>query len=189
MKPPAFPVTARANPTYVRLLRNLLHSLKVDADALIVDLPREQPQWAEEFRKRCSGTLRFGAATLTFHVPDALLNLPCVTSDASAYASALRDCEALLAAFNDVSNAQQVRSILRTPQTLLRRLKREGCSYQSMLDEVRSSRALWYLRNTRLPVEEVAAQLGYVDTSSFGRTVRRWFGASPMEIRKGLEHA
>ncbi len=173
------------------------------AETLVVDVPREQPPWVEEFTKRCSGKLRFGAATLTFHVPDALLGLPCVTSDGRAYESAFRECEALLAAFNDSGSAQQVRTILLTasavyptlvevaarlhvtPQTLMRRLKREACTYQKILDEVRSSRALWYLQNTKLSVEEIAARLGYVDTSNFSRTVRRWFGISPLEIRSG----
>jgi len=33
-------------------------------------------------------------------------------------------------------------------------------------------------------VEEIAARLGYVDTSNFSRTVRRWFGATPRELRE-----
>jgi AraC-like DNA-binding protein len=33
-------------------------------------------------------------------------------------------------------------------------------------------------------VEEIAARLGYADTSNFSRTVRRWFGAAPRELRE-----
>jgi AraC-like DNA-binding protein len=33
-------------------------------------------------------------------------------------------------------------------------------------------------------VEEIAARLGYVDTSNFSRTVRRWFGVTPRELRE-----
>ena len=36
-----------------------------------------------------------------------------------------------------------------------------------------------------LSVEEVAAQLGYADTSNFSRTVRRWFGVTPRAMRGG----
>jgi AraC-like DNA-binding protein len=40
------------------------------------------------------------------------------------------------------------------------------------------------LAHTAQPVEEIAARLGYVDTSNFSRTVRRWFGATPREVRE-----
>ena len=71
-------------------------------------------------------------------------------------------------------------------RTLIRKLKQEGVSFQQILDEVRMERAAWYLRETPYPIEEIAERLGYADTTNFSRTCRRWFGAKPGEIRRGL---
>jgi len=38
--------------------------------------------------------------------------------------------------------------------------------------------------HTAETMEEIASRLGYVDTSNFSRTVRRWFGATPREVRE-----
>ena len=70
-----------------------------------------------------------------------------------------------------------------SPRTLIRRLHDDGATYQALLDAARKQRALWLLRHTSEPVEEIAARLGYADTSNFSRTVRRWFGATPRELR------
>jgi AraC-like DNA-binding protein len=34
-------------------------------------------------------------------------------------------------------------------------------------------------------VEDIAARLGYTDTSNFSRTVKRWFGSTPSALRQG----
>ena len=70
-------------------------------------------------------------------------------------------------------------------RTLIRRLHEDGATFQQLLDAARKQRALWMLLHTAEPVEEIAARLGYVDTSNFSRTVRRWFGATPREVREG----
>ena len=68
-------------------------------------------------------------------------------------------------------------------RTLYRRLGEEGVSYQSLLDKLRSSVALEYLKNTQLSVEEIATQCGYQDVSNFRKAFRRWTGRSPSSYR------
>ena len=68
-------------------------------------------------------------------------------------------------------------------RTLMRRLQREGTRYQALLDEARQRAALWYLRHSTRPVEEIALQLGYADASNFSRTCRRRNGAPPQALR------
>lgn len=68
-------------------------------------------------------------------------------------------------------------------RTMYRRLGDEGVSYQSLLDKLRSSVALEYLRNTQLSVEEIATQCGYQDVSNFRKAFRRWTGAAPSSFR------
>jgi AraC-like DNA-binding protein len=67
----------------------------------------------------------------------------------------------------------------------MRHLRAENTSFQALLDVDRKGRALQLLQQKRLSVEEVAAQLGYADTSNFSRTVRRWFGVTPRAMRAG----
>ena len=37
---------------------------------------------------------------------------------------------------------------------------------------------------TTLPIERIAEQLGYQDTSNFSGTFRRWFQTTPLAMRK-----
>jgi AraC-like DNA-binding protein len=66
----------------------------------------------------------------------------------------------------------------------MRRLAAEGTSFQSLLDAARKTRALWLLQHSSRSVEDIAAQLGYADTSNFSRTLRRWCGRTPRELRR-----
>ena len=68
-------------------------------------------------------------------------------------------------------------------RTMYRRLSDEGISYQALLDKLRSSVALEYLRNTELSVEEIATQCGYQDVSNFRKAFRRWTGRAPSFYR------
>ena len=70
------------------------------------------------------------------------------------------------------------------PRTLQRRLKTEGSSFQSLVDEVRLARAKYYLEKTRLSVTDVALELGYAEASVFVRAFRRLTGSSPNQYRK-----
>jgi len=74
--------------------------------------------------------------------------------------------------------------VARRDLALIRRLHEDGTTFQQLLDAARKQRALWMLAHTAEPVEEIASRLGYVDTSNFSRTVRRWFGATPRELRE-----
>jgi len=67
--------------------------------------------------------------------------------------------------------------------TLQRRLAKEGCRFQELLDQVRYRLALEYLQGTHLPVTEVAMLLGYSSAANFRRSFKRWSGLTPIEIR------
>ena len=72
------------------------------------------------------------------------------------------------------------------PRTLQRRLKEEGNSFESIKDSVRRDAALYYLGQSRLPLIQVAAALGYLEVSTLSRSCYRWFSASPRRLRKAL---
>jgi AraC-like DNA-binding protein len=166
-------------------------------------LPYARPPWVEKYAQVLKGRLQFGASCLRISAPNDILCTPCLSADPVAYASACRECEQKLAILQgDDSLAQNIRNRLReregdyptlesladdlhvSPRTLIRRLKQEGVSYHGLLDEVRKDLAEWYLLNSYEPVEAIAERLGYMDTSNFSRTFRRWFGVSPARFRQ-----
>ncbi|QDZ29269.1 AraC family transcriptional regulator [Noviherbaspirillum sp. UKPF54] len=189
------------------LLVQVLEALVGDAlGELEYRVPYPAAPWHAAYASRFSGTIVFDAACMEIRFPGALLAAPCLTADPLAYAAALRDCEQALAQRGPGGDlAQQVRARLAaregdypgcdgmadelhmSARTLIRKLKQCGTSYQALLDEVRKERAQWFLRHTGLPVETIAERLGYLDTSNFGRTFRRWFGVSPKEFRAGAQ--
>lgn len=73
-----------------------------------------------------------------------------------------------------------------TPRTLNRRLAEVGLSCQDLVDDVRRKMAEEFLRNTQLPVEEIAARTGFSDASNFRKAFKRWSGDTPADYRRRL---
>jgi AraC-like DNA-binding protein len=71
-----------------------------------------------------------------------------------------------------------------SPRTLQRRLAGQGATYASIVDGELRARAMILLRSSELPLEQVAARLGYSDVSNFTRAFRRWTGATPAQYRR-----
>ena len=67
-------------------------------------------------------------------------------------------------------------------QTLYRRLKAEGVTFEEILDAKRRSLAIRYLGLHRLSVKAVAYKLGFSEPAAFSRAFKRWTGVSPSEF-------
>lgn len=70
-------------------------------------------------------------------------------------------------------------------QTLYRRLKAEGVTFEQVLDELRRELAQHYLAGRKVSVSETAYLLGFADPASFSRAFKRWTGQSPRAARPG----
>jgi AraC-like DNA-binding protein len=69
-------------------------------------------------------------------------------------------------------------------QTLYRRLKAEGTTFEELLEAKRRQLAIRYLGVERMPVKATAYRLGFSDPAAFSRAFKRWTGTSPSLFRQ-----
>ena len=72
-------------------------------------------------------------------------------------------------------------------RSLSRKLAQEGSSYQQLVDNYKSRKAVQWLADGRMPVAEIAFRLDYADASAFAKAFKRWHGQSPTAFR--AEHS
>ncbi|MEM9151579.1 MAG: helix-turn-helix domain-containing protein [Cyanobacteria bacterium P01_F01_bin.3] len=70
---------------------------------------------------------------------------------------------------------------------LIRRLRSEGTTFQSVLDETRTHLALRYLRSGDLSIQQISHLIGYADNNAFQRAFKRWTGETPGQMRLKLQ--
>jgi AraC-like DNA-binding protein len=83
----------------------------------------------------------------------------------------------------EVSIERVARSLGMSRQTLYRRLRDEGVSFEAILEAKRRQLAIRYLGTERMSVKSVAYKLGFSDPAAFSRAFKRWTGVSPSEVR------
>ncbi len=132
-----------------------------------------------------------------------VLDEPLPTADTATARMCVQQCAALLERRREASSiGSVVRSLLlHDPQrfppirqiadrlgvserSLRRQLAADNTSYQALLEKTRETLASELLTTTRLPVEQVARNLGYSETASFTRAFTRWCGVSPTQFRR-----
>ena len=90
----------------------------------------------------------------------------------------------------DLENMPELETVAATldvhPQTLRRRLNREGTSFSELKGQVRRDMALHYLGKQGLSIEEIAHRAGFSESSAFIRAFKGWTGVTPYTYRKGL---
>ena len=69
---------------------------------------------------------------------------------------------------------------------LQRRLRQLGMSFEGLRDEVRRSLAARYLARKDVCLAEIVGRLGYSEAAVLSRSCRRWFAATPSQLRRSL---
>ncbi|MDH5286885.1 MAG: AraC family transcriptional regulator [Betaproteobacteria bacterium] len=75
------------------------------------------------------------------------------------------------------------RKLRMSVSTLKRRLKQEGTSYRELRDGVVRNLSQSALRETQVPISEIAMRVGYSELSAFDRAFNRLAGMTPRQYR------
>ena len=174
-----------------------------------VDFPFSRPAHADDYTLVYTERSSFvGGQRLTARFNATLLELP-IRRDEAALAHFLEGAPGRISMLyrRDRASVTRVRDLIRealpaslpqdevasrlhmSPRTLHRRLEEEGASFRSIKEALRRDIALARLTKTRQPIAQVAADLGYADTSAFYRAFTGWTGLSPERYRKQLANS
>lgn len=181
----------------VNALRTLCGS---DWNPTEVYLPRRAPADTEPYRRHFRAPVRFDqeAAVIVFSAADLTRRVvgadPLLRAVLEAQIRRIKETQG-----NEFSD--DIRRLLRTRltssrcsaddiahvlamhrRTLSRRLK-GGMGYRAIANEIRFEIARQLLEDTRVPLGEIAAALGYSEASAFTRAFRRWSGCTPTAWR------
>ncbi|MFP5439956.1 MAG: AraC family transcriptional regulator [Gammaproteobacteria bacterium] len=148
--------------------------------------------------------IRFSQPVNALCFPPGYLDLRPVLADphASQQAIALCERELALAAGQEADITARVRAELvpakhggypqlddvaarlaMSGRTLKRKLQQSGASFLLMLEEARRRDAHELLAHTDLPIQQIAARLGYLNPANFSRAFSQWTGESPTQYR------
>lgn len=162
----------------------------------------------QEFRRFFNCAVEYGALTDQGSFSNGTLALPLVTRDPhllealqlicdeaakerntpKATVRALVENEAQKLLPQGRANRQTVASALgMSERTLGRKLAEESTSYEQVLDQLRLSLALQYIKDRGISLSQIAWLLGYGEPTSFTHAFMRWTGSSPSAARNEKE--
>jgi AraC-like DNA-binding protein len=140
-----------------------MNALLVDEEILSMKLPRTNPYLSE---------------VLTAHAEELLRDLESLRSTRGRVEGLLIP----LLHTGEASMDMIARKLGLSRQTLFRKLKAEGVTFERVLDELRHKLALHYLSGKKVSVNETAYLTGFSEPASFSRAFKRWTGSSPRTV-------
>lgn len=183
-------------------LGQFLTGTDIQPDAIHFNLTK--PDYSDAFEEYFPGVkILWDQPRTELIIPTSLLDTPTMLADEATAKMAESQCADILTRMGPrESIVVKVRRILlsspghfppietvashlaTSTRTLSRSLQEVQTSYQKILDEVRKEMAIEYLKTSSLPIEEIAALIGYNDPSNFRKAFKRWTGHPPSYYRQ-----
>lgn len=182
--------------TLVNFMRELCGAGWVPSEVLIA---HAAPADASPYRRLFRCPVRFDAELNALRFGAHWLDQPVAGADRNALRELRRRADALaqpelidklrrslrVLLLTGVASGDAVADMLAMHRrTLNRRLEALGTTFREVLDDVRHDAACELLAATQLPLDDIAAALGYAGTSPFTRAFRRSAGTSPGQWRR-----
>ncbi len=184
-------------------IKNLLdHIAMGSCNVSEVAFPFDAPDYAALAQDLFKCELRYGQAWAGIALPLNSIDLPLKMADPASFQDAVQICQRELdKLLKNESLSTQLRRIMLekqggfpslnvmarllhlTPRTLHRRLLQEQTSYKEIIEDVRHTLALEYLKSGQLSIQEIAYMLGYSDIANFRRAFKRWEQLAPSLYR------
>jgi AraC-like DNA-binding protein len=171
-------------------------------DVLEATFPYEQPAHVERYRTVFGPNLRFKADRASLRFPTLLLDANLPGHDRVVYDTLRLQAETQLAlrfqrmdivhsvrqavfnALPQVPDASHLASMLgQSERSLRRQLSKRGLSYAEMVQRCQREVAERLLAEGRVPIKQIADEIGFSSPSCFHRAFRRWHGVTPNEWR------
>lgn len=170
---------------------------------LAIELRCAQPDFCDDYQVMFSDNLRFDRPRTRMIFSAECLELPIKRSVAELTRFLAHAPANILVKYRDPDSlATRIKTDLRhlppdtwpeteglaaslciSASTLRRRLAEEGQTYQGLKDSVRKELAIVWLAEPQISFAEIAARLGFADTSSFYKAFRKWSGSNPGHYR------
>jgi AraC-like DNA-binding protein len=195
------PCTQYFDALVVTLCRILRLCAGPSAIPMLVTLPYQSGVPAATYEEEIGCPVEFDAEQFAIKFDATLAARPVLTGNPELAAEADRMAARYIEGLEPESAATRVRSLLlkampsgdldqdeiaralhQSASTLQRRLRREGTTYQRLLDTTRRELALEYLKGGEHTLADITFLLGFADQSNFTRAFRRWTGTTPREF-------
>lgn len=175
------------------------------SDGIEIELERPAPRNPQPFRQFLARRLSFAARVNCVRFPRAFLNAQNPTGDrrlfelmdlqcrnlrppsptkAADFLEQVRRYLLLHVSDEDFPLAQIAPYFGMSERTFQRRLAAHGTNLNELRDQIRKEVSFNLLTESELPISEICYRLGYSAPSAFTRSVTRWFGTTPTEVRE-----
>ena len=162
----------------------------------------------KEFDRFYNCRVEFGAPTDALDFAHETLSLPLLTSDRNLLETLRPYCEEATKARHTAASslrasveneiyrllphgranvATVAKALGVSPRTLGRRLSEEGTNFAKLIDDLRRTLSLQYVREPNFTMAQIAWLLGYERSESFTHAFRRWAGQPPSQVRSASQ--
>lgn len=181
---------------YLTLLVSLIKQWSGKRAAMTFEFGWDRPRYIHEYEENLGYRISFGHAQTRVVLEKQALSLPFLQDSTFLRRVALSQCKVRgrSASLLDYIRGEVRKrptmtlqdiadSLAMSSATLKRKLKEQHVSYRQLADEIGRQQAYFYLNVKKYSNEKSALTMAFSDINNFRRSVKRWTGLTPSELR------